>query len=139
MELLARLRCEHLAGQPFAACSQGERQRILLARSLLGANPLLLLDEPAVGMDLPGREALVGALDELAAAGDAPATVLVAHTLEELPRSTTHALLLRGGVAVASGPAGETLDDGPLSACYGLDVRVGRAAGRWSATASGRW
>ncbi|MCU1494781.1 MAG: transporter related protein, partial [Acidimicrobiaceae bacterium] len=90
LALLERLRCGHVAQQSFARCSQGERQRVLLARSLFGGHPLLLLDEPAVGVDLPGREALITALDELAAAPEGPATVQVAHTLEELPSSTSH-------------------------------------------------
>jgi len=137
--LLARLRCEAIADQPFAACSQGERQRILLARSLFGEHRLLLLDEPAVGMDLPGREALVAALDELAAAACAPGTVQVAHTLEELPASVSHAMLLRDGVAVACGPVSESLDDETLSECYGLRVSLTRSGRRLSATAAGRW
>ncbi len=137
--LLASVGCEALAGQAFTACSQGERQRVLLARSLFGEHRLLLLDEPAVGLDLPGREALVGALDRLASAGVAPATVQVAHTLEELPASTSHALLLRAGAPVACGAAADTLCDGPLSDCFGLAVRVRRDGGRLTATAVGRW
>lgn len=138
-ELLGRLHCGHLADQGFARCSQGERQRILLARSLFGRHALLLLDEPAVGVDLPGREALVAALDALAGAPDAPATVQVAHTLEELPASTSHALLLREGRAVAAGPAAEVLADGPLSACFGLEFRVEHDAGRYTARAASSW
>ncbi len=138
-QLLSRLGCEALAGQAFAACSQGERQRVLIARSLYGEHALLLLDEPAVGMDLTGREALVAALDELARAPAAPATVQVAHTLEELPGSTTHALLLRDGVAVAAGPVTDTLAKAPLSDCYGVAVSVRRRRGRWSATAPAAW
>jgi iron complex transport system ATP-binding protein len=137
--LLAKLRCEAIADQPFATCSQGERQRILLARSLFGEHRLLLLDEPALGMDLPGREALVAALDELAEAPGAPATVQVAHTLEELPGSVSHAVLLRAGQVVAAGPAAETLTDEALSACYGLAVRVARSGERMTATAAARW
>ena len=137
--LLERLRCGHLAEQPFGRCSQGERQRILLARALFGHHDLLLLDEPALGVDLPGREALILALDEIASDPAGPATVEVAHTLEELPSSTTHALLLADGVAVASGPADEVLVDEKVSACYGIEVRVTRSEGRYSARASGAW
>ncbi len=138
--LLESLGCAHLADQPLARCSQGERQRILLGRSLLGGHPVLLLDEPAVGVDLPGREALVGALDRLAALPEAPTTVHVAHTLEELPASTTHAMLLRDGEIVASGRAGEVLAPEPLSAAFGIDFSVEcRDDGRYFAWARPRW
>ncbi len=137
--LLERLRCGHLVGQSFGTCSQGERQRVLLARSLLVRHRLLLLDEPALGVDLPGREALVAALDDLAADPAGPVTVHVAHTLEELPASTTHALLLAHGRVVAGGPAPDVLRDAPLSECYGIDVRVERFAGRFTGRAAGTW
>ncbi len=137
--LLDRFRCAHVADQPFVSCSQGERQRVLLARSLYARHSLLVLDEPAAGVDLPGREALVAALDDLAASAKAPTTVQVAHTLEELPGSTTHALLLRDGRAVASGRVDEVLADEPLSACFGIDVRVVRRAGRFAAQAAAAW
>ncbi|HVB06958.1 MAG TPA: ATP-binding cassette domain-containing protein [Acidimicrobiales bacterium] len=137
--LLERLHCGHLAAQPFGRCSQGERQRVLIARSLFGRHELLLLDEPALGVDLPGREALVQALDQLAVAPGAPASIQVAHTLEELPRSITHALLLRAGSAVASGPVDAVLTDEALSECYGLEFHVTRPGGRFSAHAAGSW
>ncbi|HUY30925.1 MAG TPA: ATP-binding cassette domain-containing protein [Acidimicrobiales bacterium] len=139
LELLERFHCGHLADQRFAQLSQGERQRVLLARSMYGRHRLLLLDEPAVGVDLPGREALVAALDSLASEPDAPATVQVVHTLEELPSSTSHALLLREGRAVAAGPAAEVLADEPLGACFGLAVHVHRDGGRYSARAASSW
>ncbi len=139
LELLSRLGCGHLADRALGATSQGERQRVLIARSLYGRHRLLLLDEPAAGVDLPGREALVAALDALAAAPDAPATVHVAHTLEELPASTSHAALLRAGRLVAEGPVAEVLTEGHLSECYGLEVRVERRSGRWQATAAPSW
>ena len=139
-DLLGSLGCAALAEQAFGTCSQGERQRVLLARSLLGGHEMLLLDEPAVGVDLPGREALVGALDTLAAQPDAPTTLHVAHTLEELPASTTHAALLRGGVLVVAGPAGDVLCSEPLSACFGAAFHAERRPdGRYSAFAAGTW
>ncbi len=139
-ELLARLGCAAVADQAFGACSQGERQRVLLARSLFGRHELLLLDEPAVGVDLPGREALVDALDALAAGDGAPTTVHVAHTLEELPRSVTHALLLSAGEAVACGPAEQVLCADALSRCFAATFRVERRPdGRYTAFAEGRF
>ncbi len=101
--------------------------------------PLLLLDEPADGLDLPGREALLAALARLAGEQPAPAVVLVTHHLEELPPTITHALLLRGGRAVACGAAPAVLAAGPLSACFGVPVEVTRADGRWAARATPSW
>ena len=98
--------------------------------------PLLLLDEPADGLDLPGREALLAALALLAGEQPAPAVVLVTHHLEELPPSITHALLLASGRVSACGAAPRVLADEPLSACFGVPVSVSRADGRWAARAT---
>ena len=124
--------CGGLAGRTIGTCSQGERARVMLARALMGRPELLLLDEPAAGLDLPSREALVATLDraELPAA-----TVLATHHLEELPASTTHAALLRSGRLVAAGPVTEVLAAGPLEACFGMAIDVARRQGRWTATA----
>jgi iron complex transport system ATP-binding protein len=138
-QLLEQFGCAAVAGHAFASCSQGERRRILLARALLRRPPLLLLDEPADGLDLPGREALLAALATLADEQPAPAVVLVTHHLEELPATITHALLLRNGRAVACGAAPAILSDEPLSACFGVPVTVSRAGGRWAARATPSW
>jgi iron complex transport system ATP-binding protein len=138
-QLLEQFGCATVARHAFAACSQGERRRVLLARALMRRPPLLLLDEPADGLDLPGREALLAALATLAGEQPAPAVVLVTHHLEELPTTITHALLLKSGRAVACGTAPAVLADEPLSACFGVPVTVSRAGGRWSAHATPSW
>ena len=138
-QLLEQFGCATVSGHGFASCSQGERRRILLARALMRRPPLLLLDEPADGLDLPGREALLAALALLAGEQPAPAVVLVTHHLEELPTTITHALLLADGRASACGPAPEVLADEPLSACFGVPVSVSRADGRWTARATPSW
>ena len=138
-ELLALVGCAGLADREIVTCSQGERQRVRIARALMPAPPLLLLDEPAVGLDLPAREALLAALAALAVAQPGLATVLVTHHLEELPATTTHALLLRRGAVVVAGPAAATLTSETVSACFGFDVRVARDDGRWSARAAASW
>jgi iron complex transport system ATP-binding protein len=138
-QLLEQFGCAAVAGHTFASCSQGERRRILLARALMRRPPLLLLDEPADGLDLPGREALLAALATLAGEQPAPAVVLVTHHLEELPATTTHALLLRSGRVIASGPAPDVLTVEPLTACFGVPVAVSRADGRWAARATPSW
>ncbi|MFI8962951.1 ABC transporter ATP-binding protein [Streptomyces sp. NPDC053493] len=123
------------AGARWPTLSQGERGRALIARALMPAPRLLLLDEPATGLDLPGREQLLTALDALAAAHPRLATVLVTHHLEELPTATSHALLLREGRALAQGPVGEVLRDELVGACFGLPLTLGRDEGRWSVRA----
>jgi iron complex transport system ATP-binding protein len=135
-ELLRRFDCEHLAEQSLADCSQGERQRVLLARALFGRPELLLLDEPAAGLDLPGREGLLAALE---VAGDLALvpTILVTHHLEELPTSMSHVALLRDGAVVAAGTPNEVLTDERVSACFRVALSVGRRAGRWTAARTG--
>src|ERR687897_597192 len=102
-ELLSSMRIEALADRTFGTLSEGERKRVQIARALMTEPELLLLDEPAAGLDLSGREALVRTLSELALDPDSPATVLVSHHVEEIPEGITHALLLRGGRVVAGG------------------------------------
>src|SRR5690606_36931124 len=126
-ERLAAVRCDDLADHPFGTLSSGERQRVLLARALVTDPDLLLLDEPAAGLDLAGREELVGTLGRLAAAGTLPPTVLVTHHLEEVPAGSTHALLLRAGRAVTQGPIDEVLTSECLSEVFALPVEVRRA------------
>jgi iron complex transport system ATP-binding protein len=130
--LLGRLGCAHLDGQSLGSCSQGERQRVLLARALFGRPELLLLDEPAAGLDLPGREALLQAMEAAGDLADVP-TILVTHHLEEVPTTVTQAVLLREGAVVASGPIGDVLTDAHASACFEIPLSVRRRAGRWTA------
>jgi iron complex transport system ATP-binding protein len=96
---------------------------------------LLLLDEPAAGLDLAGREDLVHRLSELARDEAAPAIVLVTHHLEEVPPGFTHAMLLRDGAVVAQGPIEDVLTAGNLSETFGLPLDVSVTAGRYTATA----
>jgi len=132
-ELLATMGVDHLAPRAFADCSHGERTRTLIARALVAAPPLLLLDEPTSGLDLEGRETLLAALGRVVGEQPELTTVTATHHLEELPATTTHALLLRGGRVVAAGPTGETLVEEALSACFGLPLAVARTNGRWTA------
>lgn len=132
-ELLARFGIDHLADHTFGTLSSGERQRTLLARALMVAPGLLVLDEPAAGLDLGGREALMADLAELAADPTAPPSVLVTHHLEEIPPGTTHALLLRDGRIHASGPVDAVLRDEVVSSCFEVDVEVVSSTGRFHA------
>ncbi|MGX1133290.1 iron complex transport system ATP-binding protein [Streptomyces glaucescens] len=117
--------------------SQGQRARTLIARALMPEPRLLLLDEPATGLDLPGRERLIGALDGLHRDHPRLATVLVTHHLEELPPGTTHALLLREGRALAAGPVADVLTGDAVGKCFGLPLALDRHDGRWSVRITG--
>ena len=138
-ELLALLGCAELSDRVISTCSQGERGRIRIARALIANPRLLLLDEPAVGLDLAAREALIAALDRLSEERPGLASVLVTHHLEEIPASTTHAILLREGKVIASGAVTATLNSDNLSACFGLPVECRYDGQRWSARAPAAW
>ncbi|SCE91298.1 iron complex transport system ATP-binding protein [Micromonospora carbonacea] len=134
--LLGQLGVGHLADRAFGTLSEGERKRVQIARALMTDPELLLLDEPAAGLDLGGREDLVARLAELAADPDAPALVLVTHHVEEIPPGFTHALLLREGVVVAQGLLGDTLTADNLAKTFGLPLTVERHGDRWTARAA---
>jgi iron complex transport system ATP-binding protein len=128
--LLADVGAGALATRQFATCSEGERARILLARALATEAELLVLDEPAAGLDLPGRELLLAAFDG-AVRTRALTTIAATHHPEELSTHTTHALLLRDGAVVAAGPLHESLTDDTLSLCFGLPLTVEETGGRF--------
>jgi iron complex transport system ATP-binding protein len=131
--LLELIGAADLAERRFEDCSQGERQRLLLARSLMPSPELLLLDEPTTGLDLPSRERLIQALVALAHDDPALPTVTVTHHLEEIPPTASHALLLRDGHVLTSGPIDEVLTSDHVSECFAVPVDVSARAGRWAA------
>jgi iron complex transport system ATP-binding protein len=134
-ELIAQLGIAALVDRTFGTLSEGERKRVQIARALMTDPELLLLDEPAAGLDLSGREALVRTLGELTRDPYAPASVLVTHHVEEIPLGVTHALLLKQGRTVASGPIEQTLTAENLSATFDLPLALTRTDGRWAARA----
>jgi iron complex transport system ATP-binding protein len=129
--LLAEAGVGAISGRAFGVISEGERQQVLLARALMGQPELLLLDEPAAGLDLGARERLVARLGALAVDPVCPTLVLVTHHCEEIPPGFTHAALIRQGAMVASGPLEEIVTSELVSACFDLAVAVGRDDGRW--------
>ncbi len=122
-----------LADARFGTLSEGERKRALIARALMADPELLLLDEPAAGLDIAGREDLLRRLDDLLDMPAAPTVVMVTHHVEEIPARATHLLALREGRAVAQGPIEQTLTGDTVSAAFGLPVTVARRGRRWSA------
>ncbi|HEX3826935.1 MAG TPA: ABC transporter ATP-binding protein [Sporichthyaceae bacterium] len=132
-DLLRALGMEAFAERTFGTLSEGERKRVQIARALMADPELLLLDEPAAGLDLGGREDLVRRLSVLALDPAAPTTIMVTHHVEEIPAGMTHGLLLRGGRVVASGPLAATLTSANLSECFGLPLVVNHDGSRFTA------
>lgn len=124
-----------LADRFFHTLSEGERKRVLIARALMSNPELLLLDEPAAGLDLGGREDLLRRMGKLARNEAAPALVVVSHHVEEIPPGFTHGLLVRDGRVMRAGPLDEVMTAEHLSETFGLALKVERDGDRWSARA----
>lgn len=122
-----------LVTREFGTLSEGEKKRTQLARSLMSNPEILLLDEPAAGLDLGGREELLDALTRLAADPNSPVLVLVTHHVEEIPDGFEHALILADGRTLASGSIAEVLTARNLSAAFGMPIDLKHSGGRWSA------
>jgi iron complex transport system ATP-binding protein len=137
-DLIASLGLGGKAGSRWNVLSQGERGRVLIARALICEPQLLLLDEPSTGLDIAAREQLLETIDLLSEAHPEVASVLVTHHLEELPSSTTHALLLADGRVVAAGAAADALTSDNVSAAFDHPIDVGFDGGRWTARAARR-
>lgn len=130
-ELMQDLGCYHLLGRTYQTCSQGEKQKLLIARALMASPKLLILDEASNGLDFISREALLQSIERLAARPDAPTLLLVTHHTEEISAVFSHSLLIRRGRIFAQGQSEEVLNDANLSEFFempvGVDWRNGRA------------
>ncbi|AXR73515.1 MULTISPECIES: ABC transporter ATP-binding protein [Auritidibacter] len=136
--LLRRWGIAHDGDRRIGTLSEGELKRVLIARAMMTDPELLLLDEPAAGLDLAGRETLVRSLAQLAEDPLAPTPVLVTHHVEDIPQGFTHALVLRNGRVVSAGPIETALTEETLSEAFRLPLHVSRTAeGRFTAFARG--
>ena len=135
ISLLTILGVRDLRERIFSTLSEGEKKRVLIARALMPNPELLLLDEPASGLDLGGREDLLIRLRELAQDPTSPATVIITHHVEEIPQGTTHILLLKDGQIVAIGPIAEVLTSAHLENTYGIELSLSMEDGRYTAKA----
>lgn len=135
-QLIEMLGLADLDGVTWPTMSQGERGRTLIARALVTDPPLLLLDEPATGLDVAARERFLGTLDHLHRSQQDLATVLVTHHLEELPETTTHAALVKEGRVLAAGPAHDVLTTELVTEGFDYPIRIEHHHGRWQARAS---
>lgn len=134
-ELLAEFGVEALAERPYRTLSTGEKKRVAIARALMSDPEILILDEPAAGLDLAGREQVLAALTRLAASPAAPVLVLVTHHVEEIPPGFTHLMLMRDGHAAYAGPITQVLSEETLSDTFGMPLRIVAEGGRFTARA----
>jgi iron complex transport system ATP-binding protein len=132
-DILEQVGAMHLAKRRCGTLSEGERKRVLVARALMTNPELLLLDEPSAGMDLGGREDLVGYLGELAMDADAPAIVMITHHVEEIPNGFTHAMLLDEGTVVAQGLIDDVLTSENLTKAFHQQISIDKIDGRYFA------
>lgn len=131
MKLLRFVGAGKLPERLWGQLSQGERQRILIARALMAKPKLLILDEPCAGLDPVSREQFLQFVESLARQPRGPALVLVTHHVEEITPGFTHALLLKAGRVHASGPRAKTLTSANLSAIFDAPMKLTRSAGRF--------
>lgn len=135
MELLDRFGVAALAKRRFGTLSEGERKRVQIARAMMTDPELLLLDEPAAGLDVGGRESLVRLLSELAADPDSPTLALVSHHVEEIPPGFTHGLLLSNGAVVSSGLLDDVLTSENLTKAFDIRLNLEKRDGRYAVRA----
>lgn len=136
MSLLRRTGCERHQNSKFGSLSQGEKQKVVIARALMAKPHLLLLDEPCAGLDIRGREKFLSALGRLAL-GRNPGVIYVTHRIEEIPIGFTHAMLLKRGRVVGKGKIHDVLNDEHLSKCFGIRIEVKKRGDRYYASVDG--
>lgn len=135
MALLTTFGVRELSDRLYATLSEGERKRVQIARALMTDPELLLLDEPAAGLDVGGREDLLRRFSQFSSDPTAPATVLVTHHIEEIPVGTTHALLLKNGAIAVTGPVEAVITSQHISAVFDTQIKVSSQSGRFIARA----
>ncbi|GAA2462284.1 ABC transporter ATP-binding protein [Streptomyces macrosporus] len=133
LAFLDRLGMSAYLDRRFGTLSEGERKRTQIARAMMTDPELLLLDEPAAGLDLGGREDLVRRLGRLARDPYAPSMIMVTHHVEEIPPGFTHVLMIRQGKVLTAGPVETELTSSNLSHCFGLPLIVEHHGDRWTA------
>lgn len=133
--LLTTFGVRELADRAYGTLSEGERKRVQISRALMADPELLLLDEPAAGLDLGGREDLLRRFSIFASDPHAPASILVTHHIEEIPAGTTHALILKDGTIAVSGPIADVITSEHMSAVFGLPITVSHDGERFTARA----
>ena len=133
--LLTTFGVRELGQRLFGTLSEGEKKRVQISRALMADPEVLLLDEPAAGLDLGGREDILQRITTYTSDEKAPVTIIVTHHLEEIPAGTTHALLLKNGTVYSSGPIREVLTEDAIRAVFDVSVSLSFNGQRYFATA----
>lgn len=133
--LLSTFGVRELAERTFGTLSEGEKKRVQIARALMADPEILLLDEPAAGLDLGGREDILKRITHYTSDEQSPVTIIVTHHIEEIPAGTTHALLLKEGLIAHAGPISQVLTGANISNVFGVNVQLQSIGGRFFATA----
>lgn len=130
-DILQKLGCPHLAGKIFSTMSSGERQIIMLARTIMAKAELILLDEPCTSLDPGARETYLQAVEALARLEDGPTLILITHHPEEIVPGISHALLMSEGKVIARGPKEEVMTADNLSQTFAIPLSMDEASGRY--------
>jgi iron complex transport system ATP-binding protein len=138
VRLLRQVECAHLAERPWRVLSQGERQRVLIARALMAKPRALILDEPCAGLDPAAREQFLQFLQRLGRRETAPTLVLVTHHVEEIMPVFSHVLVLKAGRVLAAGKRAAVLTAELLARAFAARVKLTRRAGRYEMSVAAR-
>ena len=130
--------CEYLAERPWRVLSQGERQRVLIARALMAKPHVLILDEPCAGLDPAAREHFLQFLQRLGVRKNSPTLVLVTHHVEEIMPVFSRVLILKRGRVLAAGKKPGVLNSKNLSAAFGTRMRLRRTGSRYALTVTAK-
>lgn len=133
-QLLRQVDCGALEDRAWGLLSQGEQQRVLIARALMAKPRLLILDEPCAGLDMAAREHFLAFLGKLGSKPAGPTLILVTHHVEEIAPIFRDVLILKDGRVLASGPTEKALTAKGLSEAFGCAIRLKRSGGRYTAT-----
>ncbi|ACT00908.1 ABC transporter ATP-binding protein [Paenibacillus sp. JDR-2] len=128
LTLLTSLGCAYLAERTYDTMSQGERQRVLIARALMAKPKLLILDEPCTGLDVFAREQLLTMIHKVAK--DGPTIIYVTHHVEEILPCFSHTLLIKQGEVFAAGATNDVLTSERMSRFFDVPVEIERRDGR---------
>ena len=137
-KLLRQVECEYLAERPWGVLSQGERQRVLVARALMAKPRVLILDEPCAGLDPAAREHFLQFLQRLGAQKNSPTLVLVTHHVEEIMPVFSRVLILKSGRGLAMGEKSDVLNSKNLSTAFGARMRLQRKRNRYALTVTAK-